>query len=74
MAVSTGELLVLSSQRKTCLTGVIKFRFFPFGGCMAALALFAVATEVYVVIGMTTVTVHRGIFFHDSVAMASTAR
>lgn len=69
----TGERLVFASERKAGDPRVIKLGFFPLRRSMAALTLLAVAPQVNIVGGVAAVAVHRRIFFHHTIGMASAA-
>lgn len=74
VAIGAGEGLVVSGERKTGLASVIEFRLFPPGGGVAGLTLGAVASQMYVAVGMAAVAGHGGIFFDHTVGMTGATR
>lgn len=74
MAVGTSQCLVVTSERKAGLFGVIKRRLFPADGGMTGLTLLAVATQVNVAICMATVAGHWRVLLDYTVGVAGAAR
>lgn len=74
VATGTTQILVLSQQRKSDFFCMIKLSLFPLHRRMAAIALFAVTTQVYIVVCVTAVAGHGRVLLHHTIAVTGAAR
>lgn len=74
MAVGTSQGLVVASERKASLFGVIKLRLLPANRGMAGFTLLAVTTQVNVAIGVTTVAGRGEVFLDNTIGVTGATR
>ena len=73
VAVGTSQGLVVAGEREARHFGVLKLRLFPTHGAMASLTLLAVATQVDVAVGVTTVAGRGQVFLDYAIGVTGAA-